>query len=178
MKHATWELRQHFGYYVLVKAWLEAISLNFNMLNTSLNHESSILDVGCLDTPTATWGEFDRRYTVDIAHDPKLPDVESFVADFRTWKPPHRMTVVTCLQVLEHLPDAIVEDFGDKLRTISDYTIASVPFMWPPGLEADHKQDPIDLAKFSRFMGGPPNEYAIIKDTKHLRIVGRWNNLP
>lgn len=166
-----WNRRSSFGYYVLVKAWLESIA-------PMHNGERSILDVGCLDTPTATWAFFDKRYTVDIEHDPKLFGVQSFIADFLTWEPPHHMTVVTCLQVLEHLPNEVVYDFGAKLRSFSDYTIVSVPFMWAPGFEPDHKQDPIDLDKFSRFMGEPPHEYAIIKDTKHLRIVGRWNNLP
>lgn len=182
MNIGYWNSRSHFGYYVLVKAWLEAISLREATEHASIPrtvHDSlSILDVGCLDTPTASWGFFDQRYTVDIAHDPQLPGVQSFVADFLTWQQPHHMSVVTCLQVMEHLPNGVVEEFGAKLRAISDVTIVSVPFMWAPGFEADHRQDPIDLAKFSRFMGGPPDEYAVIKDTKHHRIVGRWNNLP
>jgi hypothetical protein len=170
---AYWESRQRFGYYTVVRAWLEAISGPI-----SATADSSVLDVGCLDTPTATWGWFNRRYTVDIEHDPKLPGVRSFIADFMMWEPTHKVTVVTCLQVLEHLPDDIVYRFGAKLRSISDYTIVSVPFMWKQGFEAGHLQDPISLEKFASFMGGPPDEYAIVYDTKHFRIVGRWNNLP
>jgi hypothetical protein len=167
-----WESRKNFGYYVLVKAWLEAIAPYPG------TGEQSILDVGCLDTPTATWAAFSKRYTIDLVHDPKLPAVQSFVDDFLTWQPPHRMSVVTCLQVLEHLTDDIVHEFGAKLRAISDYTIVSVPFMWKAGEEPDHKQDPVDLLKLSRFMGEFPNEYAIVFDTRRLRLVARWNNLP
>lgn len=167
-----WQTRRTFGYYVLAKAWLDAISPYPG------DGEQSILDVGCLDTPVATWGAFSKRYTVDAEHDPKLPAVESFVEDFMTWRPPHHMTVVTCLQVLEHLPNEVVYEFGAKLRAISSHTIVSVPFMWPAGAEKGHKQDPIDLLKLSQFMGDFPDEHAIVLDTKRHRIVARWNNLP
>jgi hypothetical protein len=172
-----WESRKSFGYYVLVKAWLEAISTKLETLSARTDARSSILDVGCLDTPTVTWGSFNERHTVDIEHDPQLPGVHSYVADFLTWQPPQHMTVVTCLQVLEHLPNEAVYEFGAKLRAISDHTIVSVPYMWPAGGEPGHKQDPIDLLKLSQFMGDFPDEHAIVFDTKRLRIVGRWNNV-
>lgn len=170
-----WESRRNFGYYVLVKAWLDALNMSHYFEH---GEQGSLLDVGCLDTLTATWGEFDKRYTVDIEHDPQLSGVTSFVADFMTWQPPHHMSVVTCLQVLEHLPNEVVFEFGAKLRAISDYTIVSVPFMWKAGDVEGHVQDPIDLLKLSQIMGDFPSEYAIVLDTKRLRIVARWNNLP
>ena len=169
--YATWQDRQRFGYYVLVRAWLESLSAQHVTVR-----DSSVLDVGCLDTPTATWGWFGRRYTVDVAHDPRLPGVQSFIDDFMTWEPPHHMTVVTCLQVLEHLPNGVVHDFAYKLRHTANYTIVSVPFLWKKGFEPSHTQDPIDLAKISDIMQGEPTEHAIIKDTKHLRLVGLWQN--
>lgn len=161
-----WNARKHFEYYALVRAWLDAIS--------SRIVESSILDVGCLDTPIATWGTFDKRYTVDIAYDPHLLNVQSFVVDFMEWTPPHSMTAVTCLQVLEHLSDDIVYEFAQKLRATGEYIIISVPFMWDAGYEPAHKQDPIDHDKIETIMGGPPDSHAIIRDTRHRRFVGLW----
>ena len=163
-----WRTRQNFEYYALVKRWLEELSAS--------KSELSICDVGSYHTPVATWGTFARRYTVDIKHAWKLPGVTSFVADFRTWKPPHHMTAVTCLQVLEHLPDSVIRAFSLKLRLISDHTFVSVPFMWKRGQEPDHRQDPINLAKLSRWMGREPDEHHIVHDTKHDRLVARWNN--
>jgi hypothetical protein len=167
-----WKERETLGYYVLVRAWLNMLSIPLHAMDTS-----ALLDVGCLDTPTATWGYFNHRYTVDLEHDPKLAGVVSHVGSFLEWTPPHRMTVVTCLQVLEHLPDTEIRRFADKLLACADHTIVSVPYEWPKGDEPAHLQDPISQEKFERMMGRPPLEQVIVHDGKRLRIVARWENL-
>ena len=136
-----WQGREHFAYYQVVREYLEALSPG-----------ASILDVGSWDTPVATWGRFERRYTCDLAIDPKLPGVTSFVGDFLEWELPERMSVATCLQTVEHLRDQVVEKFGRKLRASADALIVSVPFGWPKGQEACHQQDPIDLEKLAGFI--------------------------
>lgn len=168
---AYWEERQRLGYYVVVRSWLDNISLPLHVMDSS-----SILDVGCFDTPTATWGHFNHRYTVDLEHDPKLPGVQSHIANFMTWKPPHRMTVVTCLQVLEHLEDEQVRPFAEKLLASGEHVIVSVPYEWKKGEEKGHKQDPISFWKFDRMMGTPPLEKLVILDGKRLRLLARWHN--
>jgi hypothetical protein len=165
-------MRFTFGYYRVVQLMLENICYRLR------DEHLSLLDVGCLDTRVAQMGDFDERYTVDIAHDPKLPRVQSFIADFLSWEPPHRMTVVTCLQVLEHLSDAQVSTFARKLLTTADYAIVSVPFMWPEGAEAGHQQDPISLEKFFGWMGRLPDYHIIVYDQRHHRVVGLWFNVP
>lgn len=163
-----WTDRQEFGYFVLVRAWL-------NMLSQSMQRdELSLVDVGCRDTPVATWGYFDKRYTVDLTFNPRLSGVTSYVGNFLKWHPPHHMTVVTCLQVLEHLTDEVLEPFVAKLHAIADFAIVSVPYEWPAGSELAHVQDPISAEKFDRMMTCPPLERAIILDGRRARMVGLW----
>lgn len=159
-----WAGRAGMKYYQAVRALLETLSPG-----------ESLLDVGGWDTPVATWGTFARRYTCDAGLDPKLPGVISHVGDFLNWEPPERMSVVTCLQVLEHLPDRTVQRFGAKLRQAGAVVIVSVPFCWPKGGEPSHLQDPIDARKLAGFMGGPPRKAEIIQDGRRQRIVGVWS---
>jgi hypothetical protein len=143
---------------------------------TPFPNDHAILDVGCLDTPVATWGNFARRYTCDIEHDPQLPGVVSVVEDFLSWRVPERMHVITCCQVLEHLSDDTVQLFTDKLMESADHVIVSVPYEWPKGTEADHQQDPISFEKLARLMGREPDERVVVLDTRHNRVCGLWYN--
>lgn len=163
---STWGDRKHFGYYVLVNAWLDRISWQAG--------GGSLLDVGARDTPVAAWGSFTRRYAIDREPFKAPPCVIAYQADFLTWQPPEYMTTVTCLQVLEHLPNGVVEQFATKLRSVAHHTIVSVPYMWKRGTDPSHVQDPIDATTLNRWMGGPPYEQVIVLDQRHLRLVARW----
>lgn len=164
MPPGYWAGRKHMAYYGAVRQMLEEIG-----------PRGSLLDVGGWDTPVVLWGTFKRRYTCDLGMNPNLPGVRSHVGDFMDWTPPERMSVVTCLQVIEHLPDDVVERFGAKLRASADVTIVSVPYCWPAGRESSHIQDPINHDKLARFMGGRPDRAALIRDGKSRRLIGVWN---
>lgn len=166
-----WQERESLGYYAVVRAWLKMISMPLHAMT-----DTSLLDVGCLDTPIATWGYFDRRYTIDLIHDPKLGGVVSHVGSWLDWTPPEHMTVITCCQVLEHLPDAQIKPFTQKLLSCADHTIVSVPYEWPKGDEPSHLQDPISQTKFDTMMGRAPLEQIIVFDGKRLRLVARYVN--
>lgn len=142
----------------------------------SFSPGASILDVGGYDTPVVTWGEFKRRYTVDAVLDPKFPGVVSAIDDFLGWKAPEKMAVVICAQVLEHLDNGTVERFARKLRATGRHTIITVPYCWSAGQEPSHVQDPIDIPKISRIMGGRPDRCRLVTDGKRRRIVGLWKN--
>ena len=60
--------------------------------------------------------------------------VSGFTADFLTWEAGRRFDIVTCLQVLEHVPAADL--FARKLLTMSDIVVVSVPFEWCEGIRA------------------------------------------
>lgn len=160
-----WQGRSHLAYYRLVHDLVEQASPG-----------RAILDVGCWDTPVATWGDFERRYTCDLAVDPHLPGVSSHVGDFLTWDVPERMSVATCLQTVEHLRDENVRAFGAKLLDSADTVIVSVPHRWPAGREWSHQQDPIDLDKLIAIMGGrAPALHQVVRDGKSERLVALWN---
>jgi hypothetical protein len=150
-----WEARSHMAYYAAIRELVE-----------SLSPGASILDVGGYDTPVVTWGTFKRRYTVDAVLDPKFPGVKST----------EKMDVVICAQVLEHLENGTVERFARKLRQTGRTTIVSVPYCWPAGGEPSHVQDPIDIPKLARIMGGRPDRCRLVADGKRRRIVALWNN--
>lgn len=164
MPENYWPGRKHMAYYAAVRELLEGFGAR-----------GSILDVGGWDTPVVLWGTFKRRYTCDLGRDPQFPGVKSHVGDFMLWTPPERMSVVTCLQVLEHLPDGEVERFAAKLRSSADVTVVSVPYCWPAGRESSHVQDPINHDKLARIMGGRPDNAKLIRDGKSRRLIGVWN---
>jgi hypothetical protein len=155
-----WEERKNLGYYAHVQSIIGRFSPG-----------ESILDVGCWDTPVATWGSFKRRYTCDLAVNPRLPNVTSHVGDFTTWDLPERMSLTTCLQTIEHLRNGTVHKFTEKLRGSADRVIVSVPYMWRKGKEYSHVQDPIDLTKLTGlFNGEAPSEHVVINN----RLVAVW----
>lgn len=164
MPAGYWDARKHLRYYAAVRAELETLSPG-----------ASIADVGGWDTPVVLWGDFARRYTVDLGRDPKFPGVISHVGDFMDWTPPERLSVVTCLQVLEHLPDGAVERFAAKLLAIADVAIVSVPYLWPPR-EPSHLQDPISREKFARIMGRAADRLSVVMDGRRGRIVATFRN--
>jgi hypothetical protein len=161
-----WRRRKKHAYYQALRRHIEALS-----------PAGSILDVGCADTPVVSWGEFERRYTCDLRLKPSLYGVSSYVGDFLEYEPPERpMDVVVCAQVLEHLSDATLYPFAAKLLATGRWVVASVPYQWPEGTEPDHRQDPIDEARFVEMMGREPVKLEVI--TERLpRMVGLWSGV-
>lgn len=149
-----WERRQHFKYYKLVKYWIHRLSPG-----------DSILDIGSGGTPIASWGHFKSRYSVDTT----TPFEHDFVAALKmSWmdfKIRRRFSVITCLQVLEHLDDNEIEPFVSKMNANADVIILSVPHMWNPAWESEHKQDPIDAKKLLEWLGNRPmKKWQIVTD--------------
>jgi hypothetical protein len=162
-----WKKRENLRYYKIVRDWIEEASPG-----------GSILDVGPANTPVATWGDFQKRYTVDRSYDPELPGVTSYVADFLEWEPPRVQApmydVVTCLQVLEHLQNHEVGPFTRKLTHISGTLIVSVPYLWPRKITKSHHQDPVSIEKFHSWWPKPPQSVRIINDRGLNRLVARF----
>lgn len=155
-----YERRRNCSYYRIVRLLLE-----------SLGPRESILDVGSWDSPVATWGDFRIRYTVDSRQRPSMPDVTKIVG---TWPEAgglfqRPVSVVTCLQVLEHIHDA--RKFADALfRVACEYVVISVPYGWPAESCKYHVHDPIDEAKLE-WMTGRTAEQTISADGRSARLV-------
>lgn len=162
---AYWQERSDLNYYRVVRDQIEAI------------HGDSILDVGCMDTPVATWGEFRNRRTgvnlAPVAEDRMRPGMDYWFGDFMELPTEgNQFSVVTCLQVLEHLSDGQVGLFAWKLFDHAEKAvIISVPWQWPPGACAWHPQDPVNLAKIRRWTGREPDEFRIAVDGGLRRAI-------
>lgn len=157
-----YEKRTNSQYYSVVRGYLE-----------SLGPRNSILDVGCWDTPVATWGDFRERYTIDTRNRPALMDVKMVVG---TWPKDANLfspvSVVTCLQVLEHITDAV--PFAAALfATATEYVMISVPYKWAAGQCKWHVHDPIDEVKLEQMTGRIP-ESTHITDWPDRRIVAMY----
>jgi hypothetical protein len=124
-------------------------------------HGRTLLDVG----GGVQWGcrflellpEWDRT-SLELPSDKgcRLDGVREIPADFLAWRPDRQYDVVTCLQVLEHIPDAVT--FARKLLTLAPVMVVSVPYRWPRGTVPSHVHDPVDEQKLRGWMGCEPIE--------------------
>jgi hypothetical protein len=146
-------------YYQVVKRWLEQTP------------GESIVDVGCGGCPVATWGDFKKRKAINLQPFPEIPGVENVVANWLDYEM-EPVSVITCLQVLEHLEDDVLFRFKEKIFDNCDKAIISVPYKWEKGLEPSHVQDPIDLRKFLGMVGKEPVRMRIASH----RMVCFFNN--
>lgn len=159
-----YEGRKTCGYYRTVRRLLE-----------SLGPRESILDVGCWDSPVATWGDFRIRYAVDSQRRPGIAEVTKIVG---TWPETAELfrrpvSVVTCLQVLEHVDDT--RAFAKALFAVArECVIISVPYKWPVGECKHHVHDPIDEAKLEWMTGETPRE-RILTNGKLTRMVAIYD---
>ena|SRR3972149_10383793 len=156
-----WEERKDLDYYRVVKNWLE-----------SLGEQASILDIGCGDCPVASWGAFAERTSLNLEPFPVISGVNCIVANWFDFKSSN-YSVITCLQVLEHLDDKRVTRFVSKIFDHCDIAIISVPYKWKKGFCEHHLQDPIDMKKFIDMIGRDPIKTEITSS----RIVGYFSKL-
>jgi hypothetical protein len=107
----------------------------------------SVIDVGSNGTPTLEWyrGVASTLTSVDMKRPYLAEGVEGIRADFFEYEPQTNFDLVTCFQVLEHVPDA--RRFAQKLLKTASVVVVSVPYKWPAGASKHHVHDPVDLAK-------------------------------
>lgn len=157
---AYWKIRDKYCYYQAVRSWL-----------TELSPLGSLADIGCCDTPVATWGDFDQRWTVDTRKQPALPGVSQIVG---SWPDCAALLplcdVVTCLQVLEHIQDP--GPFCAALFAAARVAvIISVPYCWAPGRCKYHIHDPVDEAKLLTWTNREPTRHVVVNDGGLKRMV-------
>lgn len=141
-----WESRKDSLYYQAVR-----------ILTSHLGARAQTLaDVGSAGCPYVDWFDWiPERTSIDLRNPYKAHGVRSITADFLKWEPDKVYDVVTCLQVLEHIPDAGA--FAQKLLSMSKILIVSVPFKWKPGGNSSHVHDPVDVAKMRSWFQREPN---------------------
>ena len=130
----------------------------------------SVIDVGSNGTPTLEWHRktATRLVSLDLRRPYVADGVESLTCDFLTYHPDNRFDLVTCFQVLEHVPDPAA--FARKLIKIGEVAVVSVPYKWKKGKCRFHLHDPVDERKMKRWFGRKP-DYAYV--ARELNTVGR-----
>jgi hypothetical protein len=162
-----YEKRQHWYYYRRIQEILEELTIDDFFHDYQWN---STLDVGPADTPVALWGNFRERYTCDVRHNPNLAGVKHFTCDYMDLQfAPKSLSMITCLQVLEHLEDPA--SFLQKIRNESYWSIISVPYRWKPGTCESHIQDPVTLADVITWAGGEEPVYVEQVQDNSTRLI-------
>lgn len=117
----------------------------------------SVLDVGSNATPTLEWHRKSakRLVSLDLRRPYVAEGVESLTCDFLEYEPGARFDLVTCFQVLEHVPDPAA--FAGKLLQVGRIAVVSVPYKWKEGRCKDHVHDPVDESKMLHWFGREPH---------------------
>lgn len=144
-QQAYWEKRKHLVYYNIVRILVDGLSKDCR----------SMVDVGSGNCPYLDWfSHIPERVSIDAIRPYSAPGITSVKADFLSWDPGRRFDIATCLQVIEHVPDAAA--FARKLLDISETLVISVPYKWKAGQTPGHVHDPVDEAKLMDWFGTKP----------------------
>lgn len=156
-----WARRSDFIYYRYVDL----------MVRAAAAEARSMIDVGTGGCPYLEWFDWiPERVSFDVASPYRSETVMGIEGDLLSHRFERRFDVCTCLQVLEHVPDAA--SFARRLQEIARLVIVSVPLEWPKGATESHIHDPVDPEKLAGWMGREPN-YAIAVREPFLGRKGR-----
>ena len=155
---AYWQSRKHLGYYKVVLALARVFGRNAR----------SVIDVGCADCEYVLELEWiPHKTAIDPYKLPESDEMEKIQADFLAYDFSRHFDMVLNLQVLEHLDEPAA--FSQKLLSIGDVVIISVPYKWPVGRSEWHVQDPIDEAKVVSWVGAAPR-YSCVSDERLICV--------
>lgn len=141
----------------------------------------SLIDVGTGGCPYLEWFDWiPERVSFDLRHPYRSESVQGIAGDLLTHPFERRFDLCTCLQVLEHVPEAA--PFAQRLQAIARRVIVSVPLNWPKGDTQGHVHDPVTEEKLQGWMGRAPN-YAIevrepFQGAKGRRLVAIYDEDP
>jgi hypothetical protein len=130
----------------------------------------SVMDVGSNKTPILEWHRetATRLVSLDIRRPYVAPGVESLTCDLFDYRVDEPFDLVTCFQVLEHVPDPAA--FARKLKELGRVLVVSVPYNWKKGKCKSHLHDPVDQAKMHNWFEREPDFSYIARE---LNNVGR-----
>lgn len=133
----------------------------------------SVLDVGSNRTPTLEWHRSNakRLVSLDLRRPYVADGVESIQEDFLKYQVDEKYDLVTCLQVLEHVPDAGA--FAERLLSVGKVVVVSVPYKWRRGCCKGHVHDPVDELKMFRWFRRRPVYSYIAREvtTERSRLI-------
>ena len=164
-----WERRMDMLYYQYV-----------DYIIRTVGHDAhSLIDIGTASCPYLEWFDWiPERISFDMAQPYQSETVQGIQADFMAHEFDKKYDVLTCLQVLEHVPDVV--PFARRLLEIANTVVISVPFMWGENAVSDHIHDPIDRKKLRRWMGRGPNYAVVVEEPfrKAKRLIAVYDQDP
>ena len=142
------------------------------IMRTVAKGAKSMIDIGTANCPYQEWFDWiPKRVSFDQTPPYQSENVTGIQADFLTYEFKKKYDVCTCLQVLEHIPN--VEEFAQKLLTVSDLVIVSVPHRWGERAADDHIHDPVSYEKLTGWMGREANYHIVIQEPFRARVGQR-----
>jgi hypothetical protein len=123
----------------------------------------SLIDIGSANAQYIE--DFDwipKRNTLDIKKPYSSENVAGIQMDFFDFQPVEKYDFATCLQVLEHIPDA--RSFARKLFEVADHVLISVPYRWEKGSHPQHVHDPVDESKLFEWTGREPSYSIVVEE--------------
>src|SRR5690625_1680048 len=155
-----WTRRSSMMYYKYIDVLVKAFAYQ----------AESIIDIGSANTRyIESFDWIPHKFTLDIKNPYRSPNVTAIETDFLTYALEQKFDFVICLQVLEHIPQ--VEEFAQKLFTLADRVLISVPYMWPKGSDPTHIHDPVDEEKIKQWTNREPSYSIIVEEP--LRIPSK-----
>ncbi|HLT90453.1 MAG TPA: methyltransferase domain-containing protein [Woeseiaceae bacterium] len=129
---------------------------------------TAVIDIGSNATPTLEWHRKSgaRLVSLDLRRPYVAEGVESLTCDFLEYNPATSYDLVTCFQVLEHVPDPAA--FARKLLAIGKTVVVSVPYKWKKGRCKYHLHDPVDERKMKKWFGRDPDYSYIAKELNNV----------
>ena len=132
----------------------------------------SIVDVGTGHLPYLEWFDWiPEKVAVDLHPPYSSETVKGISGDIFELSFPKKFDLCTCMQVIEHVPDA--GRFARRLMEIAHVVLVSVPHKWPAGAMHGHVHDPVTLAKVTEWFGRAPNYQLIVREPFQLRMGAR-----
>jgi hypothetical protein len=152
-KPGYWAKRSNHMYYKYVDYLVRALAADAN----------SLIDVGSADAQyIENFHWIPKRNTLDIRKPYSSENVAGIEMNFFGFEPEEKYDFATCLQVLEHIPDA--KSFARKLFEIADRVLISVPYKWEKDSTSTHVHDPVDLDKLLSWTGRQPSYSIVVEE--------------
>ena len=148
-----WSNRSRMMYYQYIDYLVRALAIDAKSLIDVGSHGAQYIE-------DFFW--IPKRNTLDIKKPYSSENVEGIEMDFFDFESEEKYDFATCLQVLEHIPDA--KSFARKLFRTAHRVLISVPYLWEEGWCSWHIHDPIDLSKLLDWTGREPSYYIVVNE--------------
>ncbi len=172
------------GVYATGAYWQERTDLlyyqYFRFMIRCIGHEAgSMADVGSGNCGYLDWFDWiPERVSIDLKIPYRSQSVRAIRGDILALDL-QRFDVVSCLQVIEHVPDPA--PFARRLLELGRVVVVSVPYRWPRGTRG-HVNDPVDLAKLEGWFGRRANYHLVVTEpfvgAKGARLIALFDEDP